>query len=124
MKRALPEQFVLKFQNHGVLPQQGGFISFERCQCFACALSIEAIDATDIETTHSIFPYPNDQQPWDDGHDIFAELGTLAGLSRDYVIGLSDGWEGVAEVPSGDAYDQGYADGRAAFLACRAAGLL
>ena len=70
MRRAVPEELPLKFQNHGVLPMQGGFINTDHGQCFACALGIEAIDGSDQKTAMSVFPYPDDQQPWDDepGH--------------------------------------------------------
>jgi hypothetical protein len=125
MRRVKPEQFPTMFQNHGVLPQQGGFISMERGQCYACALGIEAIDCTDQKTAMSVFPYPGDQQPWDDGQDIFADLSGLAGLSKAYSLGLSDGWENVGDDGRlDDDYAQGWADGRAAYLNCFRAGLL
>ncbi len=127
MRRAIPEEFPLKFQNHGVQPMQGSFINVDRGQCFACALGIEAIDGSDQKTAMSVFPYPGDQQRWDDGQDIFAELGDLAGLKRDYALGLSDGWEntgGQADGLDDEDYAQGWADGGTAFEACHAAGLI
>ena len=57
MKRALPEKFPLKFQNHGVLPMQGGFINTDHGQCYACALGIEAIDGSDLGGRPGI-PFP------------------------------------------------------------------
>jgi hypothetical protein len=106
---------------------QGGFIKTDRDQCYACALGIEAIDGSDQKTAMSVFPYPDDQQTRDDGQDIFAELGDLAGLRRDYALGLSDGWEntgGQADGLDDEDYAQGWADGRAAFEACHAACLI
>jgi hypothetical protein len=124
MKRSLPDQFPLKFQNHNVLPTQGQYLGNWRGQCVACALGIEAIDATDIESARAIFPYPEDQQPWDDAQDIIAELAALAGLSREYADGLSDGWEGIHMCSQDEEYLQGYADGKAGLQACLAADLL
>lgn len=126
VKRAVPERYPTMFENHGVLPMQGRFIEMDHGQCYACALGIEAIDGSDQKTAMSVFPYPDDQQPWDDGQDIFAELGDLAGLRRDYALGLSDGWEntgGQADGLDDEDYAQGWADGRAAYLACFRAGL-
>ena len=66
MKRALPEQFPQKFQNHGIVPTQGQFLGKWRGACLACGLGIEAIDGSDITTTQALFPHPNDQPNWDD----------------------------------------------------------
>ncbi len=125
MKRANPAGFPDKFKRHGVMPQQGGFITMDRGQCYACALGLEAIDATDPETARAVFPYPDDQQPWDDAQNPFRELATLAGFSEDYATGLSDGWENVSlcDVET-DLYVQGHEDGKSAHEACEAAGLI
>ena len=125
VKRAVPERYPKMFESHGVLPMQGGFIEMERGQCYACALGIEAIDGTDLKTVMSVFPYQGDQQPWGDGEDIFADLSGLAGMSKAYALGLSDGWENVGDDGGlDDDYAQGWAHGRAAYLACFRAGLL
>ena len=117
MSRALPDEIPLKFEKHGVLPMQGGFIKTDHGQCYACALGIEAIDGSDQKTTMSAFSYPGDQQPWDDCQDIFADLDDLAGLRRDYALGLSVGWDdtgGQADGLDDEDYAHGRAHGRAA----------
>ena len=115
MKRVVPEQFPEKFRNHEVLPTRCAFITEDRCQCYACALGIEAIDGSDVVSAMNA------------RHNI-GELACLSQFPLHYAKGLSDGWEGDRPIAvySGDAeeqYLQGQADGKAAFEACQAAGL-
>jgi hypothetical protein len=120
MKRVNPAGFPAKFQRHGILPQQGAFITKDRGQCYACALGLEAIDATDLDTARAVFPYPDDQQPRDDSQNPVADLAKLAGLPSEYAAGLSDGWEdiGMCGVES-DLYVLGWYDGHHAYEACQ-----
>ena len=124
MKRALPEEFPRKFQNHDVSPTQGQYLGRWRGQCIACALGIEAIDGSDLATGTALFAHLDNQQSWDDEQDLLGDLAALAGLPRDYAEGLSDGWEGIRVGSQDEEYLQGYADGKAGLQACLAAGLL
>jgi hypothetical protein len=123
VKRAFPDLFPLKFENHGVLPTQGQYLGKWRGQCIACAVGIEAIDGSELGSAQALFAHLDHQQSWDDGQDILADLAALAGLPRQYAEGLSDGWEGIRMCSQDEEHLHGYADGKAGLEACRAAGL-
>ena len=132
MRRALPEEYPLKFQNlrraADATRNTSSMLTADSAAS-SCALGIEAIgrQRTDRIAVMSVFfPHPGDQQPWDDGQDIFAELAvTLAGLEKGLRRGPErDGWEGIRVGSQDEEYLQGYADGKAGLQACLAAGLL
>lgn len=114
MNRIDPEAVPDICRRNEIVPTRGTYLRMTLDVCQACAVGIDLINKSSKEAALDSWKQAT---PWD-------ELKRIGEYTDDYVLGLSDGWEGLElNCQPGSEYAAGYSDGVAAWQACRAAGL-